>query len=125
MAGLVCAARARTLDVEPFGQLGERRAEIGVAEGDVLERAAIPRAFGHEERQLAPARIRAQQRESVRSIDHVHPKVRRDEVCDRVAVGDPVRDVVELRRVHGPDGTRRVTGYADSSGGFWTLCSVA
>jgi hypothetical protein len=117
--------RARALDFETRGQLGERRLEIADPERDVLERAAIPRSLGHEERELAPARIGAQQGEPVRPVDHVHPEVRREEVCDQIALGDPIGDVVELRRVHGPDGTERVTGYAESSGGFWTLCSVA
>ena len=105
-------ARGRST-VEPLGQLGERRVEIADAERHVLERAAIPRSLRHEERELAPARVRPQQGEPVRPVDHVHPEVRREEVRDQVAVGDPVGNVVELRRVHGPDGTGTVTGYAE------------
>ena len=118
-------ARQRTLEVEPVGQRGECGVEIGDAEGDVLECAEVSGPVGGEERELSPPCIGAQQREPFGSIDHVHPQMRREKVCDRIALGDPVGDVVELRRVHGPDGTRRVTGYAESSGGFWTLNSVA
>jgi hypothetical protein len=32
--------------------------------------------------------------------------VPRDKLSDRVSLGDPIRDMVELRRIHEADGTR-------------------
>src|SRR6266550_7971297 len=43
----------------------------------------------------------------------MHPEVGREEVRDRLALREPVRDVVELRRVHSANGTRTITGYAE------------
>ena len=64
----------------------------------MLERAPLARPLGVEERQLAAPRVRADQRERVGPVDDVHPDAGRDEVGDRVAVGDPERDVVERLR---------------------------
>jgi hypothetical protein len=46
--------------------------EIGDPQGDVLERAALARAFGLEERQLSVARVRPDEREPLGPIDDVH-----------------------------------------------------
>jgi hypothetical protein len=106
-------SRARTLDVDPAGQLGERRVEIGDAQRNMLQRTALPWTLSREERELAPPRVRAEQRELVGLVDHVHPEVRREEVRDGLALREPVRDMVELRRVHAEDGTQRGMGYAE------------
>src|SRR6185437_9721388 len=76
------------------------------------ERTTLARAVGREERQLASSRVRADERERIGPVDHVHAEMRREEADDRVAVGNPVRDVVELRRVHSLDGTEIAMGYA-------------
>ena len=66
----------------------------------MLERTALPRPVGGEERQLPAPRVGADERERVRPVDHVHPEMADDEVGDGVAVGEPVGDVVEGLRVH-------------------------
>src|SRR5581483_10016811 len=71
-------------------------------QGDVLQGPALARRVGREERQLAATRVRAHERELLRPVDHVHPEMLRDEVGDRVAIGYPVGNVVELRRIHSP-----------------------
>ena len=58
------------------------------------------------------ARVRADERERLRPVDHVHAEMRRDEIGDRLALGDPVRNVVELRRVHASTVPRPRSGYA-------------
>src|SRR5205823_6770831 len=58
-------------------------------------------------------------RERVRAVDHVHAETGRDEVGDRVAVRDPVRDVVELRRVHAESLT---VAYLRLSTARWSCC---
>src|SRR5207248_4914302 len=109
-------------------QLGERGLEIGDAQGDVLERAALARTFRVEERQLAATRVRAEQRELVGLVDHVHPETCSEECRDRLAVGEPVRDVVELRRIHPPTvpGRLRVMRYfyLRLSTARWSCCFV-
>ena len=118
-------AVSRTFQLDALRELGQRRREVGDAEGDMTERSALTRPLGVEQRDLAAPRIRAEQREPLGLVDRVHAEMRGDELGDRLAVGDPVRDVVELRRVHDLDGTRQGPRYAWSSGVFWTLCSVA
>src|SRR6266516_5087552 len=93
-------ALARLLDREVLRQLRDRRPQVGYAEADVLERAALTRPFSLEERQLAPASVRADERELVGSLDHVHAEMSGDEVRNWVALGDPERDVVERPRPH-------------------------
>jgi hypothetical protein len=66
----------------------------------VLERAALTRPLGLEERQLAAASVRADEGELVGSLDHVHAEMSGDEVRDWIALGDPERDVVERLRPH-------------------------
>ena len=85
--------------VEPVEQ-AERLLEVGDAKRDVLERAPLARALFGEERQLAPASVRPDQRELVRSLDDVHREPLGHEVRDPVAVGDPERDVVESLGPH-------------------------
>ena len=62
-------ALARLLDCEVLRQLRDRRAKVGYPEGDVLERAALTRPFGLEERQLSATSVRPDSVNlSVRSI---------------------------------------------------------
>jgi hypothetical protein len=100
-------ARPRLVELEPFGEPGERAAEVGDAQRDVLECPSFAHALRVEERQLAAARVRADERELVRPVDHVHAEVARDEVGDRVSVRDPEGNVVQRLRVHDADLTHR------------------
>ena len=93
-------ALAPPLDVEAFGQLGQRALEIAHPEGDVLERTALPRRVGGEERQLPAPRVGADERERIGPVDHVHPEMRDRKARDGVAVREPVGDVIESFRVH-------------------------
>jgi hypothetical protein len=93
---------ATTLDLEVVGQCRHRRVEVADAQHDPLERAGIAGALGVEERQLAEARIGADEREVIGLLDDVHAEVRAGEVGDLVAVVDPEGDVVEgVRSDHG------------------------
>ena len=69
-------ALAPPLDLEAVRQLGQRPLEIVHPQRDVLERAALARAFGCEERQLPAPRVGADERERVGPVDHVHPEMR-------------------------------------------------
>ena len=93
-------ALARLLDREVLRQLRDRRPQVGYAEADVLERAALTRPFGLEERQLAAASVRTDKCELVGPLDHVHAEMSGDEVRNWIALGDPERDVVERSRPH-------------------------
>jgi hypothetical protein len=97
---LLVRALAASLDLEAVRERRESPLEITHAQRDVLERAAIPRSVGREERQLPPPRVRTHERERVRPVDHVHPEMGHREVRDRIAVREPVGDVVEGLRVH-------------------------
>jgi hypothetical protein len=88
------------LDLEPFGERCERPIEVPHAQSNMLERAALARAVGGEESQLAPARVGTDERKGVRPVDHMHAEVSDGEVRHGVAVCEPVRDVVEGLRVH-------------------------
>ena len=74
--------------------------EAGHPQRHMLERAALARALGGEERELAAPGVGADERERVGAVDHVHAEVARGRVGDRVAVGDPEGDVVERLRLH-------------------------
>ena len=65
------AVAVHDLQDEAVGQL-EILAAAGDAEGDVLQRALLARAVRVEERELAPARVEADQREPVGALDDVH-----------------------------------------------------
>jgi hypothetical protein len=82
------------------GKLGTGGREVGDPQADMLERTLLTRAFGVEERQLATAGVASDQREVVLAGDHVHPQMPFEEGGDRIAVGDPERDVVECLRLH-------------------------
>ena len=84
----------------PVRQRGTCRGEIGDAQGDVLQRAGLARAFGVEERQLAASRIAAEQREVLLLRDHVHAEVTLEERDDGRAVSDPEGNVIESLRLH-------------------------
>ena len=99
-------AGPRPLEIELVGQALERLLEIGDAKSDVLQGAALARTVRSEEGQLAATRTRADEREAIRPVDHVHADVRGQEAGNRIAIRDPVGDVVELVRVHPREGTR-------------------
>ena len=61
-------ALARPLDLRAV-ELGERVVEARHPQRDVLERSLLPRPLGPEERQLAPSRVRADERERVGAVD--------------------------------------------------------
>ena len=67
----------------------------------MLERAGLARPLGLEERQLAAPRVRADEREAVGAVDHVHAEMGDREVGDLVARVRPEGDVVERQRLHG------------------------
>ena len=104
MAGLVASARLR--DGEPLGKRCESAVEVLNAERDVLERPPLARGWRVEQRQLAAACVRADEREPVRPVDHVHAEVLGGERRERIAVGKPVGDVVERQRLHDRERTR-------------------
>src|SRR5262249_3323917 len=91
-------------DVEDLRQAlwhgGARRRQIGDAQPDPGERPRLSRTVGGEERQLAVARVGADEREAVGSLDHVHTEMPGRELCDAIAVGDPQRDMIEAGRLH-------------------------
>src|SRR5437868_6546174 len=91
---------ARPLDLKPIAELPLRALKARDAQRDVLERALLARSVGGEQRQFAAPGIRADEREGVRPIDHVHPDALGQEVGDPVAVGHPEGDVVERLRPH-------------------------
>ena len=93
-------ALARLLDREVLRQLGDRRPQVGHAKRDVLERPALSRPLSLEQRQLAAAGVRADERELVRSLDHVHPEMSGQEIRNGIALSDPERDMVERPRPH-------------------------
>ena len=84
-------------------EVGERLLEVGDAQRDVLERAALAGPFLGEERQLAAARVGSDKGERVGAIDDVHADAAGDEVRDAVAVRDPEGDVVEGLGLHGQE----------------------
>ena len=65
-----------------------------------VERAALARAVGVEERQLAAPGVGADERERVCVVDLVHAEVLAEEARDRVALRDPEGDVVESGGLH-------------------------
>src|SRR5215208_3726593 len=90
----------RTAQLDAVLQAGERSLEIRHAERNVLEVTSLARAFLREQGQLAATRVRADQREVVRSVDDVHAEVLRDEVGDPIPLRDPQRHVIEGQRLH-------------------------
>ena len=70
------------------------------AESHMLERSLLARSFRAEQGQLAPACIRADEREVVLPVDDVHTEPAGEGLGDRLAVGEPEGDVVERLRVH-------------------------
>src|SRR5579862_516884 len=118
---------ARPFDGERRGQGAERIVKARDPQRNVPQRTALAWSVGRKERQLPAARIGAEKRERIGPVDHVHSEMRREDVGDRVALGDPVRDVVELRRLHAPtvptrDGVMR--RYLRASTARWSCCFV-
>ena len=100
-AGGVERGRAvAALDREARRQRRERLVEVEDAQAHAAERAWLALPLRGEERQLAAPGIRADERELVRAVDHVHADVRGEEVRERVAVLDPERHVVERLDLH-------------------------
>ena len=62
---------------------GERRVEVGTRSATCSSAPRSRGALRVEERQLAAPRVRADERERVRPLDHVHAELRRREVGDR------------------------------------------
>ena len=77
------------------GQSCQRGIQVVYPQEDASERCGLTLVRHCEERQLPAPRIRADDREPVGSLYHVHAGVRRQEVGQPVAVGDPKSDVVE------------------------------
>ncbi len=73
----------------------ERLPQVVDPQRDVLESPLLPRPFLCEERQLAAARVRPDERELVGALDHVHREPLGQEVRDGVAIGHPERDMVQ------------------------------
>ena len=88
--------------VDAFAELELRLSlwKLRHAQGDVLERPGLTRPFGVEERELAAARVCADEGEVVLPVDDVQAELRGDELCDWLAVRQPERDVVERLRLH-------------------------
>ena len=82
-------AMAVALNVHVVRQPGERRVEVVHAKDDALERPGIARPLGGEERQLAAACVRSDERELVGAVDLVHPEVVAEELREGVAIGHP------------------------------------
>ena len=70
------------------------------AQPDVAQRARLARPLGLEQGQLAVTGIRADQRKTLRPLDHVHPELFRRDLDDPVALGHPERDVIERPGLH-------------------------
>ena len=88
-----------TVDLDPL-EPAERLSQVVDPQRDVLESPLLPRPFLCKERELAAACVRADERELVGALDHVHREPLREEVRDRVAVGHPERNVVESLEPH-------------------------
>jgi hypothetical protein len=104
-------AVTRSLDLEPGRQRGRCLLEIGDAQHDAVKHAAVALAVGCEERELPAARVRSDEREVVRALDHVHAEVVARKIGERVAVCHPKGDVVESLGLHRPRtvSDRRIT----------------
>ena len=89
-------------DLEALPQVDLRvpAVERGDAQPDPGERALLAWPLGVEERQLAPPRVGAEQREPVGLLDHALPEPRDRDRGHPLAVGDPERDVIERQRLH-------------------------
>ena len=88
------------VDLGARRQLRQRVVEVADAQRDVGERARRAVALGAEQRDLAPAGVRTDEREGVGAFDHVHPDVARQVVAHAVAVDNPERNVVESLDLH-------------------------
>ena len=66
----------------------------------MLQRPALTRPLRLEERELAAASVRTDERELVSPLDHVHADVSGHEIRDWIALRDPKRDVVECPQPH-------------------------
>ena len=81
-------------------EAAERRLQVVHTERHVLQRTALAGGLGVEQRQLPATRVRADERELVRPLDHVHREPFGHELRDRLSVGDPERHVVESLGPH-------------------------
>ena len=89
-------------DLEALAQIDSRVATVQRrdAQADPRERPALPRAFRIEERELAAARVGAEQGEAIGLLDHAHAEPVDGHLGHPVAVCDPERDVIESPRIH-------------------------
>ena len=83
---LEARARRRRRRSASTGSAGHRRVEVAHAQRDALERAALARALGVEQRQLAELGVDADERERVGLLDHVHAEVVAEEAGQRLAL---------------------------------------
>ena len=66
----------------------------------MLERALVARALRGEQRQLAAAGVRADERERFLLVDDVHACMLRQVLDDRLALRDPEGDVIQGLGLH-------------------------
>ena len=95
-------------DLEPLAEVDDRLAafERRHAQPDPAERTPLARPLGVEERQLAPARVGAEEREPVGLLDHAQSEPRDRSRRHALAIGDPERDVIERQRLHWSEDSR-------------------
>ena len=84
----------------PVRQRLDRLVEARDAQPDLGQRPGLAPRRLCEQRQLAVAGVRADEREPLRALDDVHPEMRHREVRDRVTVFDPERHMVEPLELH-------------------------
>ena len=89
-------------DLEPLAEVDGRVAAVERrhAQADPSERPALPRPVCVEERELAAARIGAEQREAVGLLDHAHAEPLDRRLGHQAAVCDPERNVIESPWIH-------------------------
>ena len=89
------APRRRPAAATSNGSEPSRRVEVAHAQDHALERAALARALGVEQGQLAELGVDSDEREGVGLLDHVHAEVLAQEGRERLALVHPERHVVQ------------------------------
>ena len=103
---------ARPLYVEACRKRVHGSVDIVDTESDPVQHARIPRPVPREQRELPSAGVRANQREALVPVDHVHSQMPGQERGERIPVLDPERDVIQRLDLHGlrvPIATREET----------------
>ena len=95
--------RARSRAPRPGRRVGSRPSSDDTRRPIRSSAPLLARALGVEERQLAPARVGAEQGEPVGLLDHAQPEPRDRGLGHPLAAGDPERDVIERERLHRED----------------------